>query len=306
MTEFFEATAWERFDGRATYLLGNPLFEIEERDRRRVIASRVQDLLEAVELQAPLGTLVEALLPCLSPVGRAYTQTGVEHGDWFKGWCLSDESSLRRALLSFCDQGSGQVTDLVARIDRFLRVAEEASATRAVEHYPIAAFIIGSLLNAAASPKSLPVVRFEPFERLEQWLSYELETSGDMVARYKDHVVFAQRLQHELRIAGVAVRDMWDVEALIFLSLRQYQSWSKDPVTELRAVADGSAISAGSRKGPTRPYLAICSCLGYDTEYLLEWIEFHRLAGVDRFFFTTTETGRPNRSCWHLTLTTGP
>lgn len=32
------------------------------------------------------------------------------------------------------------------------------------------------------------------------------------------------------------------------------------------------------------PYLSVHSCLGYDSEYLREWIEFHRLVGVERFF----------------------
>ncbi len=32
------------------------------------------------------------------------------------------------------------------------------------------------------------------------------------------------------------------------------------------------------------PYLCLCACLGYDAPYLLEWIEFHRLVGVERFF----------------------
>ena len=32
------------------------------------------------------------------------------------------------------------------------------------------------------------------------------------------------------------------------------------------------------------PYLSIHSCLGFDTVYLREWIEFHRLVGVEKFF----------------------
>jgi Glycosyltransferase family 92 len=36
--------------------------------------------------------------------------------------------------------------------------------------------------------------------------------------------------------------------------------------------------------GPGKPYLALCGCLGYDAPYLLEWVEFYRLVGVERFF----------------------
>jgi hypothetical protein len=32
-----------------------------------------------------------------------------------------------------------------------------------------------------------------------------------------------------------------------------------------------------------KPYLSVHACLGYDAEYLREWIEFHRLVGVERF-----------------------
>jgi hypothetical protein len=32
------------------------------------------------------------------------------------------------------------------------------------------------------------------------------------------------------------------------------------------------------------PYLSACACIGYETPYLVEWLEFHRLVGVERFF----------------------
>jgi Glycosyltransferase family 92 len=31
-------------------------------------------------------------------------------------------------------------------------------------------------------------------------------------------------------------------------------------------------------------YLAACACLGFDVPYLVEWLEFHRMVGVERFF----------------------
>jgi hypothetical protein len=36
--------------------------------------------------------------------------------------------------------------------------------------------------------------------------------------------------------------------------------------------------------GRPKHYLSVCSCLGYDALYLLEWIEFHRLVGVEHFY----------------------
>jgi Glycosyltransferase family 92 len=44
----------------------------------------------------------------------------------------------------------------------------------------------------------------------------------------------------------------------------------------------GAVRSDERRRG--KPYLSVCSCCGYDAPYLREWIEFHRLVGVERFF----------------------
>jgi glycosyl transferase family 92 len=41
-------------------------------------------------------------------------------------------------------------------------------------------------------------------------------------------------------------------------------------------------MNSGDRR--SNSYLSICACLGYDAPYLLEWIEFHRLVGAERFF----------------------
>ena len=43
------------------------------------------------------------------------------------------------------------------------------------------------------------------------------------------------------------------------------------------------------------PYLAICACFQNEAPYLKEWIEFHRLVGVERFFLydnNSTDDGR--------------
>jgi len=38
-----------------------------------------------------------------------------------------------------------------------------------------------------------------------------------------------------------------------------------------------------------RPYLAVCAIYRWATEYLREWIVFHRLQGVERFFMYDNE-----------------
>jgi hypothetical protein len=41
---------------------------------------------------------------------------------------------------------------------------------------------------------------------------------------------------------------------------------------------------------PSKPYLSLCSLYKDHGEYLREWIEFHRLVGVERFFLYDNES----------------
>ena len=43
-------------------------------------------------------------------------------------------------------------------------------------------------------------------------------------------------------------------------------------------------------EAPSKPYLSLCSLYHDHAEYLREWIEFHRLVGVERFFLYDNES----------------
>jgi hypothetical protein len=275
VTEFFDATAWDRFSDHARYVLANPLFEREERDRRSVIAMRVRELLAGAAGGAALDTNVASLLESLSPVGRAYVLTNVGQNYWLERWVGADEQSLRRALLPFCDHR----LDPATRIETFLQAADAG----VVDRRPQAAITIASLLNASMESGALPFVRFQPFETLEQDLGYKPKPTGDLFGQYEEHLLFARRIYEELRTAGVAVQGIRDAEALIFISSRRGEGWLS-PLLEAHEPIPQGSITIEVRQARPRSYLAICSCLGYDTSYLLEWLEFHRLVGVERFF----------------------
>jgi glycosyl transferase family 92 len=48
--------------------------------------------------------------------------------------------------------------------------------------------------------------------------------------------------------------------------------------------AQSSSNSNEQSLPASTPYLSVCACIGYETPYLVEWLEFHRIVGVERFF----------------------
>jgi len=81
---------------------------------------------------------------------------------------------------------------------------------------------------------------------------------------------------------------MIDVQALIFaFPARPKRLWTDDPPSAQSGSRDAEE-SVREWEGPARrrggAYLSMCACLGYDAPYLLEWLEFHRMVGVERLF----------------------
>jgi hypothetical protein len=246
-----------------------------ERDRKLELARRLRALLNAAQERHALRPSIEALSLWLSSPDWYYRLVSARHTEWIQAWASSDETSLRRALLAFVDPEEAAE----ARFAHFVEEAETAQAAGLIERQPESVLMFGSLFNFALEPDSLPVVRARPYESLEQALGYDPK----IIERYENHRAFARELGAEMQRAGIPIRDMLDVQSLIFVSSDMHEFWEWDPPGE-------EATAANARAGPddhrrdARPYLSVCSCLGYDTPYLLEWIEFHRLVGVERFF----------------------
>jgi glycosyl transferase family 92 len=74
------------------------------------------------------------------------------------------------------------------------------------------------------------------------------------------------------------------VQAIIFLSARADPFWRVEQLRKQALPAIDTESLAQRSLRPGQAYLAVSSCLGYEAPYLREWIEFHRLMGVERFF----------------------
>jgi ketosteroid isomerase-like protein len=283
---------WARFVKRAAYIRGNPRFDAEERNRRLEFARRAGAVLDAAEQGGPLRPSVEALCLLLSVLGSPLS---ADDPDWLRAWANSDEASLRRALLAF--RAPGESANM--RFVRFLQGAETAERAnvdwrpnRPVGSGSLFNFAvepskrllrIGSLFNFAVETDSLPIVRPLMYERLEQALGHEPRPQAPLAEEYEHHLAFARELQAELQRAGVHVRDMLDTQGLISTSNAIRDFWKWDPPDGDAMATARQGVPNGNRRDRSA-YLSVCSCLGYDAPYLLEWIEFHRLVGVERFF----------------------
>jgi hypothetical protein len=190
-----------------------------------------------------------------------------------KRWARFDPNSLWQALDRF-------VAEERSPLERFAAFAEETDkAPPEVRVSAEGVVAIGSLLNFALAPESLPILRRESFVRVEDALGSAPDPKASPVEQYENHLAFAGRVRQRFEEAGLAVRDMIDVQSLIFIAGHERQFWALDEPEEVRASYQRAHAAA-----ETKPYLSICAIYRNEARNLAEWIEFHRLVGVERFF----------------------
>ena len=261
---------WARMLDYARRARSSPVFDAKEREYRLAVAAEVRRILALAVAGDPwlddLRTLTAGMI-----AGRAYDLTERSHQRWLPR--LARTESFGRALRCFMDPA----LDPVERFDSFLHaVAEDRPAVltpgdelgNADAGQQDEVLAVGTLFNFAGAPEELPVVRPRLFNILQQSLGYEWTYRLSLVDQYRRHLGFAADVAARLDAAGIPARDMIDVQSLIQDAGEHADFWTADP--RLRT-AD-------------KPYLSICAIYRDEARYLREWIEFHRLAGVERFF----------------------
>jgi hypothetical protein len=257
----------------------NPKFDLEERSHRLEIAERLRGLLDATRggsllLQPSVNTVFRGQFG-----SRPYSLTIDHQNQWLKDWAAADEESLAEALIEF---GRG---DAETRFASFARIAQEAKAAGKIEVEAELVLAFGSLLNFAVEPGSLPVIRAALFTRLMRIVGYELKPEGSVSDRYEHYLAFARWIQTQMQNHGIPVRDMVDTQSLIWIAAADRDLWASEPGasgTPTKRLSETPAERDGRKR--TRPYLAISAIYKDEAPYLQEWVEFHRLVGVERFF----------------------
>jgi glycosyl transferase family 92 len=261
---------WRSFAAFAAHMLTKPSFDREEREARLGLAQALAQALAAVSSDpASTGRLAHVLTTARYRI----TDTGsAAHAQWMAGWLDSDHAELRAALALFADPARGELERFAA----FVRAYDRAAQAERVPALETAASVMGSLFNFAVEPARLPLVLERPFRAFEELLGVESVPDETLTERYRRRLELTRAVERGLQDAGVAVRDMLDVQSLILLGARNPGFW---------ASASGAATEdAPHRAEPPDVYLSVCAIYRDEAPYLREWIEFHRLVGVERFF----------------------
>ena len=263
---------WERLRDYLRRARANPTFEAEQRAYRIEIAQELRRIVQLAHEGGPWTGPFEAVLSGVQG-GRRYDLTELRHRRWV--WNLPDPDAMGRALGCFLDASS----DPVERFASFVRAAEEqqpklktpAEELASPDPDRDAVLSLGSLLNFACAPEDLPAVRLDAWDLLQQTLGCEWTFRRSPVDHYRRHLDFARDVEHRLRAAGIDVRDMLDTQSLIHVAGTQADFWAADRHSDSRS------------RGRPKAYLSICAIYRDEADYLAEWVEFHRLVGVERF-----------------------
>ena len=263
---------WTDFIEWARRALRKPSFDAEERAYRLAVAAAVRELItdarQARPLAGPAREVNERVLDSryrLAPVVPARPLEQLTR------LAEQDEQALAALLCAFAEAGE----DPEARLERFLAEVKRGPGAERVPAGPL----IGSLLNFGTSPERLPVVRAARYARLRELLGEESDPPAGELQDYRRDLTFAYAVETALRDAGVPVRDMIDVDSLMSICAVEEEFWA------------GPGDAADSRRSSApEVYLAIGMIYRNEAPYLAEWLEFHRLVGVERFYLYDNES----------------
>ena len=266
--------AWSRFLEYAAHARTKPAFDAEERDWKLDVARRLRAALG----RAGGGDWIE---DAIDVVKRSRPPFITSNGQrrWLRAWADSADEALHQALAGFVDPD----LDPVESFSRFARAAEGFEPRTGTWRLPLdlvrasSVLAFGSLFNFAASPGSVPIVRAKVFQNLEELLGLPAGENGSVIDSYRTHLDLAGEVRARLEGRGVPIRDMVDVQSLISVGVEEAALWTTDPPADWEKRARRALA-------PDQAYAAICAVYLNEAPYLREWIEFHRLMGVERFF----------------------
>ena len=266
--------AWEKFLSYAREVLARPRFDEGQRDWKFEVAGNLRRILAGAGDAEQWASDLSAIFP--GPLGwrdhRAHRATS-RQANWLKRWARLEFDPVLRALSAFEDPGRDPV-------ERFADFAAEAEAAPPeAGAYGGGIIAMGSFFNFSLDPERLPIMRRPLFDRIEEILGCALERGVPLAERYSHYLTFAREAEERMRSEGLGVRDMVDVQSVIFIAAYEHEYWAVEEPEEVREERERAAIA---RKG--KPYLSVCAMYQNEASYLQEWIEFHRLVGVERFF----------------------
>ena len=265
---------WERLLEHLRKARAKPTFDAEEREYRLAVGEELGRVMQAA---AEGGPWLESL------VGLLHGTVGNRRFDLTQRiparWLGSNVPPESLAVFADAEAAPAQRFEtfsraVATRLEKLSQPLDRWFNNDPDQHAVLA---LGSLFNFAAQPERLPVLRPETLNLLEQSLGREWTFRLPLTDLYERHLAFVDEVGQRCAAAGIPVRDMLDLQSLVTIAGDDVDFWMVDPARDPRA-------AAGHARAPGTPYLSVCAIYRNEASYLREWLEFHRLAGVERFF----------------------
>ena len=270
---------WERFIEFAIRAREKPRFDEEERAPKLEAARSIRTAFGVAQEGGDWLPLLRGIFEGEFP-GQVYLAgpladcTTAAENAWFISTITRQRVALEQAFATFLDEDRSPTE----RFRSFAEAAGPAENRGAEGWHAQNVLIFGSLFNFAVNPDVCPFLRTDLVQRLEQTLARPPVEHGTSEEKYQAHLQFAEEVSNQLVRAGMRSPDMLDVSSLILLASRHSDFWTSDPVRVRRSARGNSEL-----RTPVA-YLSVCAIYRNEAPYIAEWIEFHRLVGVERFF----------------------
>ncbi len=195
-------------------------FDEEERDYKLEIAERVRATLDTAERGEDFFPL---LIKVFDPPNNLLFWRTVRQ---FIDWVVESTQRAREGLQLLADED----LPLEERIDEFLDSLPRDGALYG--HGTRAA--LASMFLMGLNPATYPMFRSTPFKRTEGMLDWPKATSDAAAgAIYAHHLAFARWFMNELQEAGLGIKDMLDVQSLIWVLANDkrpmFAAWRDEP-----------------------------------------------------------------------------
>ena len=261
---------WEALIAYATRARERLTFDSEEVDYRLAVADGLRHVLELAAQGKPWFAELDKFAKS-QLAGRPFDFSQEAHIAWLKRLAETDEAGIGLELGRFLDPQA----DPVVEFARFSGVLERIRIEAGIPAHEAAVVNCGSLFAFAGSPRRCPALRPELLAELVWTLGFAWTHEAPAAEQYERLSSFVGDLSERLRSSGIDVRDTIDAESLITLAARDLDFWAADARAPLALKPSREA---------RKPYLSVCAIYRDEAPYLAEWIEFHRLVGVERFF----------------------
>ena len=190
--------------------IADPEFDARERNYKVEIAKRLQSV---IGLAASGGDWVAAWRSAIGGAydGIGYNLTNWRQHQWFDQWVKADPDA-RAAVAAFGDRDA----DPLERFAVFSRAATQAEERELARRDPASALTLGSLFNFGIDYATVPLIRVRVFDEAMNKVGYARYRGSDAISRYRHYLEFGHAARSALEEAQVEIRDMLDVQSIVF------------------------------------------------------------------------------------------